>query len=101
MIQLAWLWLRHQPQSALALWFRERIKRKGGRLRQDDDRGAGAQAAGRALEVCDRWRSDRGSRHQGRLTINADRILAIFQDLISPGGSRWTNRTCPWPEKPS
>jgi transposase len=32
MIQIAWLWLRHQPQSALALWFRERIKRTGGRL---------------------------------------------------------------------
>jgi transposase len=26
------LWLRHQPQSALAVWYRERIKRKGGRL---------------------------------------------------------------------
>jgi transposase len=24
MIQLAWLWLRHQPQSALTLWFRRR-----------------------------------------------------------------------------
>jgi len=24
MIQLAWLWLRHQPQSALAQWFRRR-----------------------------------------------------------------------------
>jgi transposase len=32
MIQIAWLWLRHQPQSALTVWFRERIKRKGGRL---------------------------------------------------------------------
>jgi transposase len=32
MIQIAWLWLRHQPQSALTLWFRERIKRKGGRF---------------------------------------------------------------------
>src|SRR5215204_6086862 len=32
MIQIAWLWLRHQPQSALALWYRERIKRTGGRL---------------------------------------------------------------------
>ena len=32
MIQIAWLWLRHQPQSALTLWFHERIKRKGGRL---------------------------------------------------------------------
>ena len=32
MIQIAWLWLRHQPQSALAVWFHERIKLKGGRL---------------------------------------------------------------------
>ena len=32
MIQIAWLWLRHQPQSALALWYRARLKRTGGRL---------------------------------------------------------------------
>ncbi len=31
LIQLAWLWLRHQPQSTLALWFEERVKRNGGR----------------------------------------------------------------------
>jgi transposase len=24
-IQLAWLWLRYQPDSALAIWFRERV----------------------------------------------------------------------------
>ena len=27
MIQLAWLWLRHQPQSALARWFKARDQR--------------------------------------------------------------------------
>jgi transposase len=31
MIQLAWLWIRHQPQSALARWFEERIRHNGGR----------------------------------------------------------------------
>ncbi len=31
MIQLAWLWLRHQPTSALSLWFKERVERDGGR----------------------------------------------------------------------
>ena len=31
MIQLAWLWLRHQPTSELSLWFRERVRRNGGR----------------------------------------------------------------------
>ncbi|BAV66909.1 transposase (plasmid) [Sphingobium cloacae] len=34
MIQLAWLWLRHQPQSALSLWFQERVARNGGRLKK-------------------------------------------------------------------
>ncbi len=34
MIQLAWLWLRHQPGSALSQWFEERVKRNGGRLRK-------------------------------------------------------------------
>ena len=33
-IQLAWLWLRHQPHSALALWFEERVRRNGGRLKK-------------------------------------------------------------------
>jgi transposase len=33
LIQLAWLWLRHQPKSALALWFEERVK-ESGRLRK-------------------------------------------------------------------
>jgi transposase len=32
LIQLAWLWLRNQPGSALSLWFHERVSRNGGRL---------------------------------------------------------------------
>jgi transposase len=34
LIQLAWLWLRHQPESTLALWFKERVNRNGGRLKK-------------------------------------------------------------------
>jgi transposase len=34
MIQLAWLWVRHQPHSALTRWFQERVQRNGGRLRK-------------------------------------------------------------------
>ena len=34
MIQLSWLWLRHQPKSALTLWFHERTKAAGGRSRR-------------------------------------------------------------------
>lgn len=34
MVQLAWLWLRHQPDSALARWFNERVAHNGGRLKR-------------------------------------------------------------------
>jgi transposase len=33
-LQLAWLWLRHQPGSALSRWFHERVAQNGGRLRK-------------------------------------------------------------------
>ena len=34
MIQLAWLWLRYQPDSDLAKWFRERVGMQTGRPRR-------------------------------------------------------------------
>jgi transposase len=34
MIQLSWLWLRYQPDSALAIWFRERVGTLQGRTRR-------------------------------------------------------------------
>lgn len=34
MIQLAWLWLRHQPRSILTLWFHQRVQLNGGRVRK-------------------------------------------------------------------
>lgn len=33
-IELAWLWLRHQPDSALSLWFRNRTANAGKRARR-------------------------------------------------------------------
>lgn len=32
MVELAWLWLRHQSKSVLTCWFKERIARNSGRL---------------------------------------------------------------------
>ena len=34
MIELAWLWLRYQPDSALARWFIERVGTTKGRVRK-------------------------------------------------------------------
>lgn len=33
-IELAWLWLRHQPDSELSRWFRERVGKVKGRIRK-------------------------------------------------------------------
>jgi transposase len=33
-IELAWLWLRHQPDSALSRWFRQRTANASGRIRR-------------------------------------------------------------------
>ena len=34
LLQLAWLWIRHQPDSALTTWFQERVQENGGRLKK-------------------------------------------------------------------
>ena len=34
MVQLAWFWLRHQPQSALSTWYRERVRDGRGRIKR-------------------------------------------------------------------
>jgi transposase len=34
LIELAWLWRRHQPKSALTLWFEDRVKANGGRVKK-------------------------------------------------------------------
>jgi transposase len=34
LIELAWLWRRHQSRSALTLWFEERVKANGGRVKK-------------------------------------------------------------------
>ncbi len=34
MVELAWSWLRYQPNSALSQWFNERFGRGGKRMRR-------------------------------------------------------------------
>src|SRR5438128_1765210 len=33
-VELAWLWLRHQPDSELSRWFRQRVGDQNGRIRR-------------------------------------------------------------------
>jgi transposase len=34
LVQLAWLWLRHQPGSALSRWFQQRVGDRRGKIRR-------------------------------------------------------------------
>ena len=34
LLELAWLWLRHQPRSDLSRWFNDRVAQNGGRLKK-------------------------------------------------------------------
>ncbi len=34
MAELVWLWLRYQPGSGLATWFKQRLGEAGGRMRK-------------------------------------------------------------------
>jgi transposase len=34
MIELAWMWLRYQPDSRLSVWFRERVGNRKGRIKR-------------------------------------------------------------------
>ena len=34
MVEAAWLWLRHQPDSALSQWFHDRTQGQQGRIRR-------------------------------------------------------------------
>lgn len=34
LIQMSWLWLRHQPHSALTKWFKERVQLNNGRMKK-------------------------------------------------------------------
>jgi len=43
LIQIAWLWLRHQPTSELTLWFNERVKQEASRGRRVKNRRPGPQ----------------------------------------------------------
>lgn len=67
LLQLVWLWMCHQPDSALTTWYQERVRENGGRLKKNDDHRARAQTACRTLEVCQRRCRHRGRSGEGRL----------------------------------
>ena len=51
MVQLAWGWLQYQPESELSQWYQRRFGQGNARAAEDRDRGVGAEAVGRVVEV--------------------------------------------------
>ena len=68
MIELAWFWLRHQPDSALSRWFQARVGAAKGRIPPDRHRGAGPQTARRLVALCHPRRRSRRRRVQDGMT---------------------------------
>jgi len=60
-IEIAWGWLRFQPQSALTKWYQRRFGHREQATAQDRDRGTGAQALDRAVALPRDGRAARGS----------------------------------------
>ena len=65
MVQLAWLWLRYQPESALAAWFRARVGTLQGRTRR-----IGIVAMARKLLIA-LWRSTETGQIPDGVTVSA------------------------------
>ena len=63
MIQLAWLWLRYQPGSDLAEWFRKRVGTMAGAHQADRHRSHGAEIVDCAVALC------RDRDHTGRRRV--------------------------------
>jgi transposase len=91
MIQLAWLWVRHQPGSILAQWFHQRVQFNGGRP-EGTDRCLGPKAADRLLEICDRRDRTGRSRDRGCLSTSAPQSSGARSAPADPG-----ERTEIWP----
>src|SRR5208282_3583008 len=80
LIELSWLWVRHQPQSALTIWFKERVKQNGGRFKKSTI-VALARKFSRPLSACD-----------GK---SSGRLLSMVTKG-SKGGSHWGVRNKLW-----
>jgi hypothetical protein len=67
MVELAWLWLQYQPDSALSLWFLERVGDLKGRVRHIAISRSPVTPGG-AMALSRDWSGPDWRRVQGALT---------------------------------
>jgi transposase len=75
LVEVAWHSLRHQPGSALSLWYHDLLRRLGRAEEEGHRRRAGEETACRALEVRDPRRGYWGSSPEGNPIPSAHRTL--------------------------
>ena len=86
MVELAWMWVRYQPDSALSGWFRRRVGSERGRT-SHLDRSARPQTAHRPLEICHPWRDSGGCCHEASLRHPGKRNH--YRGSTRPDQPRW------------
>ena len=86
MIELAWFWLRHQPDSALSRWFQARVGAAQGTDPPHRHRRAGPQTPRRLVALCRPRRRSRRRRVQGGMTrwLNPTPTLQRWLDDLTP-----------------
>ena len=80
MIELAWFWLRHQPELGVEPLVSSAGRRREGTNPPDRHRGAGPQTARRLVALCHPRRRSRGRRAQGGMI----RWLNPLQRWLNP-----------------
>ena len=60
MVELAWMWLRWQPDSALSNWFRARLGQPGSQNQENHDRGISPQTSRCLVALRQGWRHSGG-----------------------------------------
>jgi transposase len=84
MIELAWLWQRHQPASTLSRWFHTRRRQRTRPDLPDLDRRPRSQAADCGLALCNRRRGPGGRRVEGRIARVAIRNIITASARRTP-----------------
>ena len=110
MIELSWLWLHHQPDSALSQWFPERVGDKKGRVRRIGHRRRGAQTRRCAVALPRDRRHSRGgdleaARKAARLATaqyapEADRKASEPSKAVRLVRDGTRDRPPPWGQSP-
>ena len=73
-VELAWIWLRNQPESKLSRWFRTRVGLSGASA-ADCDRRSGAQTDCSALAFSRSWRDPRRSQNKRVKLSETQRLM--------------------------